>query len=778
MSKPVEPQRHFLERATSWLVSLRRLLMAPGWNVELARQVARGLAAIEDYARNRRYDAVITAVEGLRLDWERLRVVESAPDDAARDLLRARAHALVKAVAAVGVADAASLGLPVYALLPERETTEIVTQDFAAQGMHLQVFREGDALADALASRRPEAILVETQLGDGLAELLDRLSPTLPGISQLPIVALASAGDAHPRLNAALAGSDLYAETLDDPLLASRIRHLLADYSRDPYRVLIVDDDRATGMLSCAILERTGFKVALVHDADSARATLQTSSPDLILMDLELPGESGLALTASLRDGRGASVLPIVFLSGDDSEDVRFQALRAGGDDFLIKPIRPRHLISMARSRIKRARALGRQLRARTTAERGHLRRGAFLEHLRVALEAATNDFLSLIVISIDDTDTLQNKLGVVRSHELERAIVDRINRCLANTDVYCLLDDFQIALLAERSIPSALTELARDCVRAVGSEDFFDAGQCLHLTASAGMAKRPLHQADLERWLQLALGAMRTAHEFGGDRVEGSADRLLPGVPPERQLRIRALLNTATRTDWRVDYRPHVPLRSDQVHQYGGDVLLRDSATPLGGILRDEYIDTAREMGVIEAWDRQLVISQVELLREYADHGHPIDLSVMIEASSLAHLRAELGALAQSGSGAHLVLELDVDTAMDEDTLVSRFGAWRLPGVSLGVYDGSGRFGHWPALLALPLARIRIPAAALIDGGKAAEAMVQRWRAMGRSVTACDVSSPGLLSTLWALGVDHVAGDGIALVGSRPDFDFAAFAA
>lgn len=776
MLAPIPPQHRFLERARHWLVALRRLLSAATWNIELARQVERGLTIIEDYARNRRFDEVVTAVQSLRDDWTRLRVVERMPDAAARELLRGQSQRVFKAIAVVSVADGEQLGLPVYAFLPERSPGALVLQAFQAQGMHLRVFHDGDQLAKALDQRRPEALLVETQLALALSELLDRLSPQIPGIGQLPIVAFASADDTQPRLHAALAGADLYAEAIEDPLLASRLRHLLAEYVRDPYRVLIVDDDVSTGLLCQAILQRAGFEVQLSEDADSARTAMARQIPDLVLMDLELPGESGLALTASFRDARGALVLPIVFLSGDDGEDVRFEALRAGGDDYLVKPVRPRHLISMARSRVKRARALTRQLRARATSARGHLRRGAFLEHLRTALQTPTTDPMSLIVVRVDAASELRERLGVVRSNELEHAVVDRVNRLLDSADVYCLLDEFEMAVLAERADGGALLELARAMVHAVGAEDFHDAGERLALTASAGIARRPQQQGDLESWLQMGLAALRTASDLGGDRVEGRVDSRPPAQNVERELRVRALLTTAGAGDWRYEFHPLLPLHSEQIHRYAVATLLRDATLPTGGISRAEYLPSARALGLIEALDRHAVIAQIELLRDYAGHGQIIDLTMQIEPSSLAHLRAELAALPAIAAGVRLVLELDAGDALEQSELLRRFVQQRIPGVSLGLFDTSGQFGHWPALLALPVERLRVPASALIDGMSSAQVMTQRWRASGRSLTADGIGSPALLSPLWALGVDHVAGDGIAPAAARPDFDFAAF--
>jgi EAL domain-containing protein (putative c-di-GMP-specific phosphodiesterase class I) len=124
---------------------------------------------------------------------------------------------------------------------------------------------------------------------------------------------------------------------------------------------------------------------------------------------------------------------------------------------------------------------------------------------------------------------------------------------------------------------------------------------------------------------------------------------------------------------------------------------------------------------------------------------------------------------------GIHLVLEIDVDAAIEQEDLLRRFHARRLPWISLGVFDGSCRFGHWPALQALPIARLRIPAAALNNPNEAARSMIARWRSGGRSLIADGVASPAELSGLWAIGVDHVAGDAIAPASARPDWDFGA---
>ncbi|REI37667.1 response regulator, partial [Xanthomonas oryzae pv. oryzae] len=82
----------------------------------------------------------------------------------------------------------------------------------------------------------------------------------------------------------------------------------------------------------------------------------QDYHPDLILMDLHMPELDGIRLTTLIRQQPGQQLLPIVFLTGDPDPERQFEVLDSGADDFLTKPIRPRHLIAAVSNRIRRAR--------------------------------------------------------------------------------------------------------------------------------------------------------------------------------------------------------------------------------------------------------------------------------------------------------------------------------------------------------------------------------------------------------------------------------------
>ncbi|MDR2871533.1 MAG: EAL domain-containing protein [Xanthomonadaceae bacterium] len=123
-----------------------------------------------------------------------------------------------------------------------------------------------------------------------------------------------------------------------------------------PPRVLIVEDDRTQALFAQSILLGAGIQSQVQMDASKTIESINSYSPDLVLMDLHMPEMDGMNLTMLIRQQPGFQSLPIILLTGDQNPDLEITALDTGVDDFLNKPIRPRHLIAAVSGRIKRAR--------------------------------------------------------------------------------------------------------------------------------------------------------------------------------------------------------------------------------------------------------------------------------------------------------------------------------------------------------------------------------------------------------------------------------------
>ena len=116
--------------------------------------------------------------------------------------------------------------------------------------------------------------------------------------------------------------------------------------------ILVVDDDNRLRELLRKYLADNGFVVATARDAAEARAQLASLCFDLIVLDVMMPGETGLELTASLRQ---SNEIPILLLTARGEPDDRIAGFEAGADDYLAKPFEPRELVLRLNSILRRA---------------------------------------------------------------------------------------------------------------------------------------------------------------------------------------------------------------------------------------------------------------------------------------------------------------------------------------------------------------------------------------------------------------------------------------
>jgi len=114
----------------------------------------------------------------------------------------------------------------------------------------------------------------------------------------------------------------------------------------------VVDDDREIRELLARFLEREGFRVTPARDGREARRLFTQAHLNLVVLDLMLPGESGLELARWLR---GRSDVPIVMLTALGEEGDRIRGLEGGADDYLAKPFNPRELLARIRAVLRRA---------------------------------------------------------------------------------------------------------------------------------------------------------------------------------------------------------------------------------------------------------------------------------------------------------------------------------------------------------------------------------------------------------------------------------------
>ena len=280
-----------------------------------------------------------------------------------------RINALMQRVASTGLRtcdDAADLGhlppprRPLALLLANQDASHHLARQLEFFGCQAQPMDSAAALLSSLREYPPAAIILDVDFagpGEGL-QLAARLGDY--GGEAIPLVFHSAAqADTSIRLAAVKAGAQAF---ISGPLEAwnalETVEPLLNDGPWQPFRVLIIDDSRAQALHTARMLSNVGMLTRCLSDPLQTMNELTEFQPDLIILDMYMPGCTGTELASAIRQNDRYVSVPIIYLSAEGDTDKQLDAMSEAGDDFLTKPIRSRQLVTVVRNRAARARSL------------------------------------------------------------------------------------------------------------------------------------------------------------------------------------------------------------------------------------------------------------------------------------------------------------------------------------------------------------------------------------------------------------------------------------
>jgi diguanylate cyclase (GGDEF)-like protein len=215
-------------------------------------------------------------------------------------------------------------------------------------GFEVVSFGELDQFRKAIRSGHPDVIIMDVVYPDLPSGATEAIREILAGLErETPSVFITSQSDLPSRLAALRAGSSAYfVKPVNITELCATLHALTTREAPEPYRIMIVDDDLLLTEMTAVILQGAGMETRSLNDPLQALPRLHEFKPDLILMDMYMPGCNGMELAKAIRQIDAYFSIPIIFLSGETDTNAQFEARRMGGDEYLIKPIKPDHLIS------------------------------------------------------------------------------------------------------------------------------------------------------------------------------------------------------------------------------------------------------------------------------------------------------------------------------------------------------------------------------------------------------------------------------------------------
>ncbi|MGY0634751.1 EAL domain-containing protein [Luteimonas sp. A478] len=545
-----------------------------------------------------------------------------------------------------------------------------------------------------------------------------------------------------------------------------------AESGEPPYRVLVVEDDRSQALFAESVLAGAGIQARAISDPAQVMQTLESMRPDLVLMDLHMPAIDGAELTDMIRAHPTLAHTPIVFLTGDPDPERQFEVLEIGADDFLSKPVRPRHLIAAVENRIMRTR----QQQAQRAAANGNLDTGLLTRSRMFQRLAAAipNDSGSLYLVEIEGMAALRERLGYSALEELLDAAARRIAG-LAGEHAAARINDNSFLVHAGQALD--IDEFARELRDGLARQEEGDE-HGPRLRACVGCTEITRAFANAGDALTAAEQALRSARtQSHGIGVYA------PSAAPEQEASGLAGQVASAVAERRIElaFQPIVAVAGGDEAQYQVLMRLRDADD--NQLTAAQVLPIAEAAGLVHEIDRQVLEQAIAVLQRQQRSGAGVRLFVSQSAASLARISyAEwlLEALAAAGvETGSLVIDVQQDDALIQAIALQEFSAKMVPAgvqLCLGRYEPGGEIDTLLPQLPLSFVRLTPGFSSRLGEPEVRDRMreaVERAHRLGLLVIGQQVEDPQAAATLWMSGIDFIQGNLVQQAAGDLDFDF-----
>ncbi len=371
-----------------------------------------------------------------------------------------------------------------------------------------------DACRIVVVIAHVEALLEFAESGVDFSSLSDA------GSAYAAVIAVSHDDSFETRLEAVRKGAmAFFSLPVDMPRIVDKIAEVEEEADPAPLHVLIVDDDVDQVSNIAYLLQREGMVTSVASDPTQVFDLMVEAKPEVVITDMYMPRCNGIELAKLIRQQESFVGIPIIFLSVESDIHQHMEAMSHGGDDFLVKPVNPDHLVSAVRVRARRQRQM------RYFMERDSLTGMLNHSHLKQQLErevqraARISRPLCYCMIDLDNFKQVNDTYGHLTGDRVLKSISRLLHERLRKTDTIGRHggEEFGIILFDTDSdraagIMDQLRESFSQIVHRAGETEF-------QLTFSCGIADYP-RVSNVTRLTELADRALYQAKQTGKNRV------------------------------------------------------------------------------------------------------------------------------------------------------------------------------------------------------------------------------------------------------------------
>ena len=373
---------------------------------------------------------------------------------------------------------------------------------------------------DVAPSERPDLVVIGSEASEdplALARYWAAATPERPRA-----VVLADPDNRFDRLRIAAAGVDAVFGPTTLPRGLAQYARALAQIGAPPANVVLVEDDPQQAQLLATWLGQLNARVSICESAQVAREALAHETPDLVLLDVDLPDVDGYALARLMRQDPRLALVPIVFLTARHSLADEMEGLRAGGDDFLAKPIERSHLLQVVLTRTERGRRI-RDLvhRDGLTGVLNHATLMAELEHA-LAFATRHGEALSFLMLDLDHFKRINDTHGHLIGDQVLMHVARVFRKVIRGSDMLGRYGGEEFGIILRRCPPANGKAIAEKLRQSLADAPIaLSESDPISLRVSIGVASFPASGMTATEVASSADRALYRAKSSGRDRVE-----------------------------------------------------------------------------------------------------------------------------------------------------------------------------------------------------------------------------------------------------------------
>ena len=369
-----------------------------------------------------------------------------------------------------------------------------------------------------LDGRMPEGVIIEIPIRDGDAyNLVEKIRGMQDGDKPAIFIVSKQTGFLD-KVRSIHCGADAhYEKPIDLKAMSRRLRYLLDKTSMTPPKILSVEDDPDQAAFIRAFLESVGYQVKTCTDPKNFDSFMAEFKPDLVILDVMLPGVTGYELARYIRQDERHATLPVIFLTTHGQLDARIESTRSGGDDHLVKPVPPALLLNSVSSKLERARYLNTLLHKDGLTNL--LNHTAFMEQAQqvVAQKKRNSEHVALIVLDVDYFASINERHGYTGGDKVLLSLSLLLQKRLRQSDIIGRLSGDEFGIIAEDLDEKEALSLASRLIADFASIQHTTLSHAgFNVTCSAGLAMLDASDMSLEQWTGSAYAALTQAKADG----------------------------------------------------------------------------------------------------------------------------------------------------------------------------------------------------------------------------------------------------------------------